>query len=299
MSAVRCKGFQGGLRKFYYGLAALLLVGPRLVYSQAVERLDLSTPDSQIAAWLFHPASSAEARRPAVVALHGCGGLYSAQGSMSDERPRLGARHADYARLLQEAGYMVLFPDSFQARGFRSICTERQSRVRVTHERVDDTLAALAYLQTLPDVDPTRIYLLGWSNGAITSLNALAKPLARGFAKAVTFYPGCSNLLRSFSWRPQAPVLMLLGGSDDWTAPEPCVQLAKQANQLELTDSRKNPIVAWRVYEGAFHGFDDPASKIRQRTGLASTANGSGVAWVGTHPEARQDAQRRVVEFFR
>ena len=53
---------------------------------------------------------------PAVVALHGCGGLLNSRG-------QLRSREADWAERFLAAGYAVLFPDSFTARGMREICT--------------------------------------------------------------------------------------------------------------------------------------------------------------------------------
>ena len=53
---------------------------------------------------------------PAVVALHGCGGLWKRK------KRELTSRHADWGNRLQRAGYVVLFPDSFGSRGQKSLC---------------------------------------------------------------------------------------------------------------------------------------------------------------------------------
>jgi len=53
---------------------------------------------------------------PAVVALHGCGGLLNKEDDLAK-------RETDWADRLVGAGYAVLFPDSFTARGMRQICT--------------------------------------------------------------------------------------------------------------------------------------------------------------------------------
>src|SRR4051812_35788378 len=52
---------------------------------------------------------------PAIVALHGCSGLYGRAGELS-------ARHEDWARRLTAEGYVVLFPDSFGSRGAGPQC---------------------------------------------------------------------------------------------------------------------------------------------------------------------------------
>jgi dienelactone hydrolase len=82
------------------------------------------------------------------------------------------------------------------------------------------------------------------------------------------------------------PLLVLVGEADDWTPAVPCRDYAARAGRVELV-----------AYPGAHHGFDDPASRVRQRTGLGFTADGSGRAMVGTDPAARADAIRRVTAF--
>src|SRR5438309_10807640 len=64
--------------------------------------------------YLFRP--DGDAPRPAVVLLHGCGGLFSATtGQMS-------ARERDWARRFVDLGYSVLMVDSFSPRGITQMC---------------------------------------------------------------------------------------------------------------------------------------------------------------------------------
>jgi len=51
------------------------------------------------------------------------------------------------------------------------------------------------------------------------------------------------------------------------------------------------------TYPGAVHEFDHPNRPAAQRTGLASSADGSGRAHVATHESARADALKRVPEW--
>ena len=51
------------------------------------------------------------------------------------------------------------------------------------------------------------------------------------------------------------------------------------------------------VYPGAYHEFDRPDYPVRELSGLAYTADGSGRAHVGTNPAARADALKRVPEW--
>jgi dienelactone hydrolase len=222
---------------------------------------------------------------PAVVALHGCGGVNGRSGSLS-------ARHSDWADRLVAAGFIVLFPESFGSRGATGQqCTTRDRVTRPSRERVGDANAARAFLQARADVKADAVSLLGWSNGGSTVLYTVAagapadgKP---DFAKAVAFYPGCRVPLERGNWHARLPLLILIGEADDWTAAEPCRQLAKTGGAS----------VSLVTYQGAYHDFDSPTGRLRERRGLAFTADKSGVAHQGTDPKARADAIARVPAF--
>jgi dienelactone hydrolase len=223
---------------------------------------------------------------PAVVALHGCGGLGDRQGPLS-------SRHRDWGERLSGTGFVVLFPDSFGSRGLGSQCGNRERTVRPSLERTADAVAARAFLQARADVKPGSVSLLGWSNGGTSVLHAVRPEHATGlpdFARAVAFYPGCRLLQESGRWRTRLPLLILMGEADDWTPPALCRELVAAAR------ARGEP-VDLVLYPGAVHGFDAPASQRRTRRGLAFTGDGSGEAQVGTDPAARGDALQRVPAF--
>jgi dienelactone hydrolase len=246
--------------------------------------------DAPLTAWLFEPAPG-QARGAAVVALHGCGGLYDRQG-------RISTRHRWGAERLARQGFVVLMPDSFTTRGLREICTQRYAQRTVnTRIRSADAKRALTFLSDYPDVRPDRIALLGWSNGGSTVLEAIdsarsgsaahtAKPR---FAKAVAFYPGCAAALRR-TLLPDTPLLLLLGEADDWTPAQPCVDWVKRLG--EPYQSR----LALTVFPGAHHGFDGPGSSPRRREDVTTGVDGRGVT-TGGHPEARQLAWRQVLSW--
>jgi len=73
---------------------------------------------TRITGWLMLPA---QAPQGAVVALHGCGGLYARTGPRQGQ---LSARHQAMGEMLVGQGYAVLFPDSFTARGVGEVCTQ-------------------------------------------------------------------------------------------------------------------------------------------------------------------------------
>ena len=225
---------------------------------------------------------------PAVVLLHGCGGLRGEDGTIR-------ARDAQWGRQLVARGFVVLHVDSFASRGEGSICGQRMEdrRIRAGLERARDAYAALLHLQTRADIRPGAVALMGWSNGGSATLWALARDsrarpdaLAQDFAAGVAFYPGCRSLSqRRAPWLPVAPVLLLVGEADDWTPAAPCVTLAGRAQGG----------VDLRLYPGAHHDFDAPGLRPVVRRGIGSTA--SGAATIGTDPAARADALHRVPEF--
>jgi dienelactone hydrolase len=66
-----------------------------------------------------------------------------------------------------------------------------------------------------------------------------------------------------------------------------------------IADARgRSARVEIKLYPGAYHGFDQPSMPIRERRGLAYTANGSGHAHIGTNEAARADAIQRVSAWF-
>lgn len=213
---------------------------------------------------------------PAVVALHGCGGLLNAKG-------RIAARETDWAERLVAQGYAVLLPDSFNPRGYRQICNlkaaDRPIRPR---DRAKDAAAAIAWLEKQPFVDAKRIALMGWSHGGSSVLWTVAKdgPIdAARFKVAVAFYPGCRVPAQSRTWAPRTPLTVLIGDADDWTPPEPCRMLKSN-----------HPGIALVEYPGAVHGFDAPNAPLRTRTGVGLSARGDGRVKVGTDPKARAAA---------
>lgn len=189
------------------------------------ERVRIPHDDYQLDAVLFRPPGPGPF--PAVVALHGCGGLWR-------EPDKLSLRHSDWGERLAATGLIVLMPDSYGSRGLGSQCGVKEVTIRASRERVGDAMAARRWLQERPDVRRDTIALLGWSGGGSTILAAIRKdrrPADRqpDFARAVAFYPGCRLQSESHSFEARLPTLILMGDADDWTPPAPCDFLVKAA----------------------------------------------------------------------
>jgi dienelactone hydrolase len=207
-----------------------------------------------------------------VIALHGCNGLGPAERPM-----RLGARERDWAARLAAAGHPVLFPDSFGSRGLGQACGLAGFPAGAFTLRPGDALAAADWARAQPWGGAQRPVLLGWSHGGGAVLAARAVAVEGQIGGAIAFYPGCLGAPSGGT----APLLMLLGESDDWT---PAVNCEGWLG--------RNPGVSRIAYLGAHHGFDGLSDLLRSRT-----LPNQRVVHFGGDPAARADARVRVSAF--
>ena len=270
-------------------MRTILLVAVALVagvgVAGAAEQVDVPQSDAALHSVLFRPDGAGPF--PGVVALHGCESLFNRSG-------KLAPRFADWGERLAAAGLVAIFPDSFGSRGLRQQCRVSERRVRTEHERVADANAARRWLQNQSWIVKSRVSLLGWANGAVASLWAVQPRLVPhdgvpDFRSAVAFYPGCRRL-SDLAWSARIPTLILIGRSDDWTSASACEQMVAGAKG-------RSARAALMVYPGAYHEFDRPDYPLRELSGLANTADGSGTAHIGTNAAARADALTRVPEW--
>lgn len=233
---------------------------------------------------LWFPAAASPA--PAVALFHGCGGAFDRGGQLSK-------RMREYAALFNRAGYHALVVDSLTPRYETELCTQRTGSRRVTQSnRRLDALGAVAYLAERADVDAKNIGLVGWSNGGSTVLaatNLRHRDVASAQVQpafAVAFYPGCEADLKR-GYEAAAPLLMLVGQSDDWTAPGPCRALAREAS---------GPRPEIEGYAGAYHGFDSDAP-VRVRKDVPNGVNPGQGVHVGGNGAAWLASQQRLLKF--
>ena len=139
----------------------------------------------------------------------------------------------------------------------------------------------------LPQIDGKRIATIGYSHGGWTLMWAVATEAQypdvdiRAF---IMFYPTCTG------WKTlpgSTPVLMLLGGKDDWTPAAPCEALAQSA-------SRTRGHITAVVYPDAFHAFDSPGIIGRR---IVPDARGGLGATIEYNPKAHEDAEKQVRAF--
>ncbi|WP_439401568.1 dienelactone hydrolase family protein [Bradyrhizobium sp. DASA03068] len=213
---------------------------------------------------------------PAVIALHGCGGL----GSHSD--PVL-PRYRDWAERLLKAGNAVLLPDSYGSRELGPQCRVKEMHVKARRERVADIAASRAWLMQQPFVAQDRVSLIGWANGASALLWAVrpqsaGRDLGPDFRAAIAFYPDC-RISAGLGWSTRVPTLVLIGADDEVSSPPACRQMVDGARG-------RSALARIVVYPGADHDFDRATPPLH-----AAAAPDS------TDAEARAASQKDVAQW--
>jgi dienelactone hydrolase len=270
-------------------LRAALLVASVAVAgcASATVSFENATPGAalRIRAEEFRPGGAG--RFPAVVLMHGCHGVSES--------------NREWARWFAGQGYVALVVDSWRPRGLSEACTPGEELP--SSARLDDAIGALRWLHGRPYVDRERVGIIGWSNGGVFAMAAVNGPTFErtrkrgveipepGFRAAVGVYPGgCFTLEDELSVRP---LLLLIGGADDWTLASECAELTEKQRA-------KGADVTLVIYPGAVHYFDVVG---QPRTWLADVENRNRPnnccgATVGYDAAAAADAHRRVAEFF-
>lgn len=187
-----------------------------------------------LAGTLIEPAGTGPF--PAVVLLHGCGGVSK--------------RDMKWASRMTDWGFAVLHLDSLSPRGLKSICADPSQLSDSV--RAKDAHAARTYLASRPSIRPDRIGVVGWSHGAWTTLATVheeqAQPSTAAFQAAVAFYPYCPDSLRN----TRSPLLILIGERDTWTPAQRCRDMRIDGGAAALQPSIQ-------YYADATHAFDDEA----------------------------------------
>jgi len=202
--------------------------------------------------------------------LHGCGGGWRG----IDER---------WGKLLAEWGYVTLTIDRFGTRGITSACTSG-----LTPSTLHDAYRALNFLIGLSSVDPSRVAVAGFSQGAMLALlsverGQIERSASEKFRAAIGFYPPCLGLKGNMT----VPTLILIGELDDWTPATECRNLAEGRDDWGISRQKGEGIpIEITVYPGAYHDFDVP--------NFATP-----VKFLGHHLEFNEAARDRSVEALR
>lgn len=267
-------------------IATILVTGCAAGRVGQAVRFENVTPGAPLAIDATLVLPSGPGPFPAVVQMHGCGGVE--------------AQSFRWARWLADHGYAALVVDSFRPRHVKGDCRTGPDEPPIT-ARFDDAFGALRYLQARPDIRGDRVGVIGWSQGGVYAIAVVNGPSlerarrrgvtlpAVGFAASVGVYPGgCFSLVKEQVVRP---LLVLIGEADDWTPAATCREMvdAMRSRGADAT------IV---TYPGAYHYFDVEGQR---REILADVENdnrpGGYGATVAYQPEAAADAHRRIEQF--
>jgi dienelactone hydrolase len=245
-------------------------------------------PATQLDAYLFDVATPGA--HPAIVFLHGCGGMFNRHTGKID------SRSTDWAQRFNALGIAVLMVDSLGPRQHGQMCAPSTFDGDIYRARSQDAYAALAYLQSLPQIRADRIGVIGWSQGGGALLNTIrasspARPVPMqhaDFRAAVAFYPAsCRRAMQGSPWASPVPLLVLIGEKDVWTPLPPCTEL--------MSTPAQGTQVTLHTYPDAYHDFDWPNMRVHEVP--AFTTKKGVVPIEGTDPQAREDALQRVPEF--
>jgi len=269
--------------------ALLAAVAPSAAYESEWVRFpalkDFNGEAVELEGLMFRPTGKGPF--PALVLMHGCGGMYTRSGNVTRS-------YLHWIDLLAENGYVAVLVDSFNPRGYPRICELDPRPIRESRERLQDAYATLQWLEKQEYVAKGRVGVIGWSNGGTGTLYAMrATQPYRGFRAAVAFYPGCRTLSKSKApYAVYAPTLILTGEADDWTPAAPCVALT------EIARSQGAPLEIV-TYPGAHHSFDrfNLPQRYRPDVRNLNKPDRRG-ATIGEHPEARERAIKRTLGFF-
>jgi carboxymethylenebutenolidase len=266
----------------------MLMASPSVALAQ--ERVSFPSADGKttLVGYLFMPAKR-DVRMPAVVMMHGRGGVYSKAAMGRYDASTISRRHRMWGELWATKGYVAVLVDSFGPRGYpagfpRFSYDTRPDAVNEVSVRPLDAYGALTWLRTRNDVAGDHVGLQGWSNGGSAALATMAagtgfgRPESqKGFSAALVFYPAC-RLRGRFDdgYRPYAPVRVFHGTADEEVSYRRCRALVERSRKA-------GGDIAITLYPGAVHGFDDPG-RARQ----ANPAN----------RKAKEDATARSLNFF-
>jgi dipeptidyl aminopeptidase/acylaminoacyl peptidase len=196
----------------------------------------------QIPAFLFRPAATAKARRPALVWLHGS----VPNGATLDWfDPAI--------QYFAGNGFFVLAPNYRPSAGFGGqVATATSSK-----DIAADVAAAAAYLKGLGDIDPNRVCVLGTSFGGYAVLRTITT-CPSAFAAAVDICGPCDLKALYQDVPEQRPVMTaMLGGS-----PKQRPEHYREESPVTQVDRISIPVLA-------IHGTADETIPYRQSQILA------------------------------
>jgi dienelactone hydrolase len=183
---------------------------------------------------------NATGRLPAVILVHGSGGL--------------GASEDRWAQELNSIGITTFLLDTFSGRGIVSTVND-QSQLHSLAMMVD-AYRALASLAAHPRIDPNRIAVMGFSKGAVAAVYSsnerflkLHGPSQARFAAHIGLYTPCNVQYAQDDKTSGKPIRLFHGIADDYVSIAPCREYVQRLKKAGAD-------VALTEYADAHHAYD-------------------------------------------
>jgi carboxymethylenebutenolidase len=197
--------------------------------------------------YLVYPVSSEkgqttnETKLPAVIMIH--------------ENKGLNDHIKNMANLLAQQGYVVLAADMFKG----EVVTEQNDSRRLTQavrsnpeNAINNLQAAVEYVSSLPNVDPSRIASMGWCFGGGQSLQLTLNSQDHPLAATIIYYGSAlvtdNSNLSKIKW----PVLGVFGDQDRGIPVD-------KVNEFKATLDGVGVPNEIYIYKGVGHAFANPS----------------------------------------
>jgi carboxymethylenebutenolidase len=197
--------------------------------------------------YLVYPVSSEkgqttnETKLPAVIMIH--------------ENKGLNDHIKNMANLLAQQGYVVLAADMFNG----EVVTEQNDSRRLTQavrsnpeNAINNLQAAVEYVSSLPNVDPSRIASMGWCFGGGQSLQLALNSQDHPLAATIIYYGSAlvtdNSNLSKIKW----PVLGVFGDQDRGIPVD-------KINEFKATLDEVGVPNEIYIYKGVGHAFANPS----------------------------------------
>jgi dienelactone hydrolase len=173
---------------------------------------------------------------PFMLILHGCTGLDFVSNEWAHK----------VAKELNAEGIGALILDSFTTRFMAKTCG--MPDFHWGRRRADDAYSALDYLIEQKLAKPDEVYLMGQSNGGLTTLIAMSKEEsdhANKFAAGFPVVPSCINTPVKYGDYLR-PMIVFAGEQDDANPAKYCIEMLKKKRAIPMR---------LIVYKAANHGY--------------------------------------------
>jgi carboxymethylenebutenolidase len=215
--------------------------------SQPIENKTVTYFGGNTSGYLVYPnqnQSEEKTQLPAVVMIH--------------ENKGLNDYIKESANLLAKNGYVVLAVDLFNGEVVTDNNNQERSRELTGAIRenpniaIENMKAAVNYLHSLDNVNPSKVASIGWCFGGQQSLQLAINSKDDPLAATVIYYGRLTNDTQAIS-NITSPVLGIFGGKDQSISVDSVMQFEKALNDTGIT----NEIY---IYPNVGHAFANPSN---------------------------------------